>query len=161
MQLSTKGRYAVMAMADLAKHGEGAAVRLAAIAERQEISLNYLEQIFLRLRRADLVRSVRGPGGGYLLARDAGGITIAEIMEAVEEPVEMLRCAGEASGGCVADQRCLTHELWRALGNHILTFLGAVSLADVIDNAIARDAMRQAEAIKTGEAKAAPGAVAN
>lgn len=161
MQLSTKGRYAVMAMADLAKHGDGAAVRLAAIAERQEISLNYLEQIFLRLRRADLVRSVRGPGGGYLLAREASGITIAEIMEAVEEPVQMIRCAGEVSGGCVADKRCLTHDLWRALGDHILSFLGAVSLADVIDNAIARDALRQAMTVETGEAKATPGAVAN
>lgn len=150
MQLSTKGRYAVMAMADLAKYGaDGGAVTLAAIAARQDLSLNYLEQIFLRLRRAGLVTSMRGPGGGYMLARGAGGITIAEIMEAVEEPVQMTRCTSEA-GGCVADRRCLTHDLWRALGNHIVAFLDSVSLADVIDNAAALEARRRLPVSKRG-----------
>ena len=148
MQLSTKGRYAVMALADLAKNGGGSSVTLAAIASRQHLSLSYLEQIFLRLRRVGLVTSMRGPGGGYRLARPSAGITIAEIMEAVEEPVQMTRCAGEANGGCVADRKCLTHDLWRALGDHIVAFLGSVSLADVIDNANAFDASQQALANK-------------
>lgn len=144
MQLSTKGRYAVMAMADLAKNGHGRPVTLAAIAERQELSLTYLEQIFLRLRRAELVTSVRGPGGGYALARSASAIRIGEIMAAVEEPVQMVRCAGETMGGCVADRRCLTHDLWRALGDHIVLFLNSVTLGDVVDNATAREMLLMA-----------------
>lgn len=144
MQLSSKGRYAVMAIADLATEGEGAVTPLAAISARQQISLAYLEQLFSKLRRAGLVDSMRGPGGGYRLARPAGEITLAEVMAAVDEPVKMVRCAGESTGGCVADHRCLTHDLWRALGDHIVEFLAGVTLADIADNAAAREAMRAA-----------------
>ncbi|MDA7948609.1 MAG: Rrf2 family transcriptional regulator [Hyphomicrobiaceae bacterium] len=144
MQLSSKGRYAVMAMADLARHSNGNAVPLAAISGRQQLSLAYLEQLFVKLRRAGLVESMRGPGGGYRLARDAHEISISAIMEAVEEPVKMTRCHVEDKGGCVGDSRCLTHDLWRALGNHIVVFLGGVSLGDVIDNATAREMAQQA-----------------
>ena len=133
MELNTKGRYAVMAMADLAKcGGDGAAVPLSAIAERQNLSLAYLEQIFLRLRRAGLVESARGRAGGYVLARRAQDIAIAEIMTAVHEETRMTRCL-DADAGCLGDQRCLTHGLWHALGGHIATFLASVSLQEVLD----------------------------
>ncbi|RME95270.1 MAG: Rrf2 family transcriptional regulator, partial [Alphaproteobacteria bacterium] len=135
MQVSTKGRYAVMAMADLAVAGEGAVVSLAEISGRQQISLAYLEQLFAKLRRAGLVESVRGPGGGYRLASDAGSITLNAVMAAVDEPVKMTRCTSEMKGGCVAENRCLTHDLWRSLGDHIVSFLSAVTLADVAGNA--------------------------
>lgn len=144
MQLSSKGRYAVMAMADLARYSEGNAVPLSAISERQKLSLAYLEQLFVKLRRAGLVDSVRGPGGGYKLADDAHEITISAIMQAVEEPVKMTRCHLDNSAGCVGDSRCLTHDLWRALGDHIVVFLGGVTLGDVIDNASAKEMARQA-----------------
>jgi Rrf2 family transcriptional regulator, iron-sulfur cluster assembly transcription factor len=132
VELNTKARYAVMAMADLAKHGEAAAVPLSAIAERQALSLAYLEQIFLRLRRAGLVASARGRAGGYVLARPARFIHIADIMNAVEEETRMTRCL-DADVGCLGDQRCLTHGLWHALGGHIAAFLANVSLQEVID----------------------------
>lgn len=151
MQLSTKGRYAVMAMADLAKHSADAATPLAVISERQQISLTYLEQLFMKMRRAGLVESTRGPGGGYSLARAAEEIAIAEIMTAVDEPVKMTRCEGELEVGCVGDHRCLTHDLWDALGDHILTFLGGVTLGDVVDNATAKQAaLGLADAGKAG-----------
>ena len=139
MQLSTKGRYAVMAMADLAKHAGDAATPLAVISDRQQISLTYLEQLFMKMRRAGLVESTRGPGGGYSLARAPEEIAIAEIMSAVDEPVKMTRCEGESDLGCIGDHRCLTHDLWDALGDHILSFLGGVTLGDVIDNATAKE----------------------
>jgi Rrf2 family protein len=132
VELNTKARYAVMAMADLAKHGDDTAVPLSAIAERQNLSMAYLEQIFLRLRRAGLVESARGRAGGYLLARSARSIQIAEIMKAVEEETRMTRCL-DGDIGCVGDQRCLTHALWHALGSHIAAFLASVSLQEVID----------------------------
>ncbi len=132
MELNTKARYAVMAMADLAKHGEDGAVPLSAIAERQNLSMAYLEQIFLRLRRAGLVQSARGRAGGYLLARSASSIQIAHIMKAVEEETRMTRCL-DGDVGCVADHRCLTHALWHALGGHIAAFLSNVSLQEVLD----------------------------
>jgi Rrf2 family protein len=132
VELNTKARYAVMAMADLAKHGEAAAVPLSAIAERQNLSMAYLEQIFLRLRRAGLVASARGRAGGYLLARPAGAIQISEIMEAVEEETRMTRCL-DGDVGCIGDKRCLTHALWHALGGHIASFLASVSLQEVLD----------------------------
>jgi Rrf2 family protein len=131
MELNTKGRYAVMAMADLAKHGGEHTVPLSAIAERQKLSLDYLEQIFLLLRRAGLVDSTRGRLGGYRLGRPATEIYIAEIMAAVEEDTRMTRCSGE--GGCLDGQRCLTHGLWDALGEQIETFLSSVSLQEVLD----------------------------
>lgn len=134
MELNTRGRYAVMAMADLAKHGGGGAMPLSAIAERQRLSIAYLEQIFVRLRRADLVESARGRSGGYRLARPASAITIAGIMAAVEEETRMTRCGGEDSrGGCTGETKCLTHDLWHALGSHIHGFLSTVTLQDVLD----------------------------
>ncbi|MEZ5773146.1 MAG: Rrf2 family transcriptional regulator [Hyphomicrobiaceae bacterium] len=136
MELNTRGRYAVMAMADLAKHGSEHSVPLVAIAERQQISLAYLEQLFCKLRRSGLVESVRGRSGGYLLARPAQSIAIAEILVAVEEPVEMTRCAGLLEAGCVGQERCLTHDLWHALGVEIRSFLSRVTLRDVLDRRI-------------------------
>ena len=133
MELNTKGRYAVTAMADLAKYGAGEAVPLSAIAERQQISLAYLEQLFAKLRRAGLVESARGRAGGYRLARPASGVTVAEIMRAVEEGIRMTRCGGEASAPCMAGKRCLTHGLWDALGEQIAVFLDSVTLQEVLD----------------------------
>jgi len=133
MELNTRGRYAVMAMADLAKHGNGASVPLSAVALRQRISLDYLEQLFLKLRRAGLVDSVRGRHGGYKLGRPAGEIFVAEIMSAVEEGTRMTRCFGDQTAGCLGESRCLTHELWSALGDRIESFLAGVSLTDVLE----------------------------
>jgi Rrf2 family protein len=132
LELNTRGRYAVTAMADLAKYGAESSVPLSAVAERQQISLAYLEQIFLRLRRAGLVESARGRSGGYRLARSASAITVAEVMEAVEEDTRMTRCAGPTAG-CVGEKRCLTHDLWDALGERIAVFMAEVSLQDVLD----------------------------
>ena len=132
MLLSTKGRYAVMAIVEVAKQSNSAPISLAGIADRLELSLAYLEQLFMKLRRNGLVRSVRGPGGGYVLGRDADKISIGEIMAAVDEPVKMTRCREESSAGCVPGGRCSTHYLWDALGTHIQQFLAAVTLADVL-----------------------------
>lgn len=139
MRLSTKGRYAVMAMADLARNGRAAsgdprAVSLAEIAARQEISLSYLEQLFARLRKAGLVLSVRGPGGGYRLARTAAETAVADIVLAVDEPIRATRCAGQGTPrGCMAGgERCITHHLWEDLGAEIHAYLSAVSLEDVV-----------------------------
>ncbi len=138
MQLSTKGRYAVMAMADLAARPPERPVRLASIAETQQISLAYLEQLFTKLRRAELVRSARGPGGGYRLARLPEHIFVAEIMSAVDEPIKMTRCHSDSEVACIGKVgRCLTHDLWRALGDHILVFLQTVTLRDVLDGGLA------------------------
>ena len=132
MKLSTKGRYAVMAMVDLACHCRGAPVSLADIAQRQEISLSYLEQLFARLRRGGLVRSVRGPGGGYLPARPLDDTRISDIILAVDEPIRATRCPLGTGTGCKSDKsRCLTHDLWEELGNQIHLYLSSVSLADV------------------------------
>lgn len=133
MNLTTKGRYAVMAMADLARQGPGATVSLADIADRQAISLTYLVQLFNKLRRAGLVTSARGPGGGYRLAAEPGKTAVSDIMFAVEEPFRTTRCSGRPGTGCGCSDRCLTHDLWEALGAHIASFLSAVTLADVID----------------------------
>ena len=130
MKLSTKGRYAVMAMADLGKTEPGKPVALADIADRQEISLSYLEQLFGKLRRAGLVKSVRGPGGGYLLSRGAGEIRISDVITAVDEPISATRCT--KAEGCHSDKaRCLTHDLWQALSYQIHLYLSSVTLADV------------------------------
>ncbi|HSD34911.1 MAG TPA: Rrf2 family transcriptional regulator [Alphaproteobacteria bacterium] len=132
MKLSTKGRYAVMAMVDLACHYRGAPISLADIAQRQEISLSYLEQLFARLRRGGLVRSVRGPGGGYLPARPLDDTRISDIILAVDEPIRATRCPLGTGTGCKSDKsRCLTHDLWDELGNQIHLYLSSVSLADV------------------------------
>jgi Rrf2 family iron-sulfur cluster assembly transcriptional regulator len=134
MRLSTKGRYAVMAMADLARRecDPSRAVALAEIAARQEISLSYLEQLFARLRRKGLVQSARGPGGGYRLARTAESTSIADIVHAVDEPLRATRCASEGKGCMLKGERCLTHDLWEDLGQHIEGYLASVSLADVV-----------------------------
>ena len=130
MKLSTKGRYAVMAMADLAIQSGGRPVSLADIADRQEISLSYLEQLFGKLRRSGLVKSVRGPGGGYLLSRAASEIRISDVIAAVDEPISATRCSD--AGGCHSDKaRCLTHDLWQALSYQIHLYLSSVTLADV------------------------------
>jgi Rrf2 family iron-sulfur cluster assembly transcriptional regulator len=137
MRLSTKGRYAVMAMVDLAQHGGGAPVSLAEIAERQAISLSYLEQLFAKLRRGGLVRSVRGPGGGYLLTHQRDATRIADIIRAVDEPIRATRCRPGATLGCSGDRsRCLTHDLWEELSNQIHLYLSSVSLGDVCDKRV-------------------------
>jgi Rrf2 family transcriptional regulator, iron-sulfur cluster assembly transcription factor len=133
MKLSTKGRYAVMALADIAVHSAGQPVALATITERQNISQDYLEQLFLKLRKAGLVESARGPGGGYRLARDPEEIRISEIVVAVDEPLQVTRCIGDAIEGCTHGEKCLTHDLWSALGRQIYGFLAAVTLGDVVN----------------------------
>ncbi|HIC60558.1 MAG TPA: Rrf2 family transcriptional regulator [Rhodospirillales bacterium] len=135
MKLSTKGRYAVMAMVDLARQGANRPVTLAEIAERQDISLSYLEQLFGKLRKGAQVKSVRGPGGGYMLTRHPSEMRIADIIVAVDEPIKATRCTPGSPEGCRADKsRCLTHDLWEELGNHIFSFLSSVSLDDVIED---------------------------
>ncbi|MCU0893810.1 MAG: Rrf2 family transcriptional regulator [Rhodospirillales bacterium] len=137
MKLSTKGRYAVMAMADLAYHSRGKPVALAEVADRQEISLSYLEQLFGKLRRGGLVASVRGPGGGYLLAREPQQMRIADIILAVDEPIKATRCTPGSPRGCHSHKgRCLTHDLWEELGNQIYLYLSSVTLADVCERRI-------------------------
>ncbi|MGF1463329.1 MAG: Rrf2 family transcriptional regulator [Maricaulaceae bacterium] len=143
MKLGTKGRYAVMALADLALHGRDGPVTLADIASRQEISLSYLEQLFAKMRRARVVESVRGPGGGYKLARAASETRIADVVTAVDEPMTVTRCSPAQSEGCMSQKgRCLTHDLWDELGRHIYLFLNAVSLEDVIERRVAGAAGR-------------------
>ncbi|HBK07731.1 MAG TPA: Rrf2 family transcriptional regulator [Acetobacteraceae bacterium] len=147
MQLSTKGRYAVMAMVDLAARQAADAgagpVCLADIAERQQLSQSYLEQLFSKLRRAGIVSSARGPGGGYRLARPASEIAIAAIVAAVDEPIKATRCE-IGGGGCLVaaepggcGERCQTHDLWFELGRQIALFLEGVTLADVVDGRVA------------------------
>lgn len=130
MRLTSKGRYAVSAMVDLFKQQDKGPVTLAAISERQFISLSYLEQLFRCLREDKLVNSVRGPGGGYLLARPAAEISIANIIRAVNEPVRTTACEN-SERGCHGGSRCDTHQLWESLGQHIYRFLDAVSLEQV------------------------------
>ena len=132
MQLSTKGRYAVMAMTELAGQEADRAVTLAAIAERQQISRPYLEQLFARLRRQGLVKSVRGPGGGYRLSRPAGEMSVAEVVTAVDEPLRATRCKGAGPGCMSGGARCLTHDLWVETGKQIHDYLAGISLADVL-----------------------------
>ena len=133
MRLSTKGRYAVMDMVDLATQSDGRPVALADVAERQEISLSYLEQLFGKLRRGGLVKSVRGPGGGYLLSRTSDETRVSDIIMAVDEPIKATRCSPGSPEGCKSNKsRCLTHDLWEELGNHIYLYLSSVSLEDVV-----------------------------
>jgi Rrf2 family iron-sulfur cluster assembly transcriptional regulator len=133
MKIGTKGRYALSALVDLAVHGNGAPVALCEIAERQDISLFYLEQLFVRLRRASLVNSVRGRCGGYVLAKTADAIVIADIMRAVGESVHPARC--DCRGG---RDDCLSHDLWEQLGDEMLRYLDSVSLEDVCQRRIRR-----------------------
>ena len=144
MQLSTKGRYAVMAMTDLASRDGEKATPLAAIAETQQISKAYLEQLFARLRRRGLVNSVRGPGGGYRLAREAEALSVADVVAAVDEPLRATRCAGRGPGCMKGGARCLTHDLWAETGRQIESDLAGVSLADVIAGRLSGDRERAA-----------------
>jgi Rrf2 family iron-sulfur cluster assembly transcriptional regulator len=141
MKLSTKGRYAVMAMTDLAGHSDRPAVSLAEIAERQQLSVAYLEQLFARMRRRGLVVSARGPGGGYRLARPAAETTIAEVVTAVDEPLRATRCAGKGgAAGCMrGGAKCLTHDLWEETGRQIQSYLASISLADVLSGQLRRE----------------------
>jgi Rrf2 family iron-sulfur cluster assembly transcriptional regulator len=132
MMLSTKGRYAVMAMIDLATQDAGKPVTLAAIADRQEIPLAYLEQIFAKLKRQFIVQSVRGPGGGYRLAKPAEKTTIAAIVNAAEEDIAVMRCESSHGGGCTSSKtRCIAHDLWEGLEHQIEHYLSTITLADV------------------------------
>lgn len=131
MRLTTKGRFAVAAMADLAMRNEKGPVTLASISERQKISLSYLEQLFGKLRRHNIVIAVRGPGGGYYLARPVALISIADIIMAVDEPIDSTRCGGKAD--CQDEQHCMTHDLWTGLNEVLCSYLKGVSLQQVVD----------------------------
>jgi Rrf2 family iron-sulfur cluster assembly transcriptional regulator len=147
MKLTTKGRYAVTAMLDLALHYDQGAVTLADIAKRQGISLSYLEQLFAKLRRNGLVDSVRGPGGGYNLASDPSEISVADIVLAINENIDARRCGGKSN--CDGDERCLTHELWESLSIRISDFLSGISLADLVSNSnVQAVAIRQHERMR-------------
>jgi Rrf2 family iron-sulfur cluster assembly transcriptional regulator len=130
MRLTTKGRFAVTAMVDLALRQNRGPVTLAAISERQHISLSYLEQLFGKLRRARLVSSVRGPGGGYNLAHPAQNISVASIVTAVDEPLDATQCAGKEN--CHEEKRCMTHDLWATLNEKMYDYLSSVTLADLV-----------------------------
>jgi len=136
MRLTTKGRFAVTAMVDLAMRQTRGPVTLAAISERQHISLSYLEQLFGKLRRRTLVSSVRGPGGGYRLAKPMQSVTVADIVIAVDEPLDATQCGGKEN--CADDKRCMTHELWATLNKKMHEYLSSVSLADLVAQQAAR-----------------------
>ena len=130
MRLTTKGRFAVTAMIDVNRYQQGGPVSLAGISERQDISVAYLEQLFSKLRRGNLVKSIRGPGGGYVLAKDAADITIADIVFAVDEPLDVTRCGG--NGNCAKGSiKCVTHNLWASLNERIVDYLESVTLSDL------------------------------
>ncbi len=131
MRLTTKGRFAVTAMLDLALHASQGPVTLAGISERQKISLSYLEQLFGKLRRHELVESVRGPGGGYHLARDASLVSIADIVRAVEESIDSTQCGGREN--CHDNHRCMTHDLWEELNHTVYGFLAGVKLSHLVE----------------------------
>ena len=136
MRLTTKGRFAVTAMIDLALRQEKGPVTLAGISQRQEISLSYLEQLFGKLRRHEIVESVRGPGGGYNLARKAEDVTVADIIIAVDEPIDATQCGGKEnchSSDHKNGTRCMTHDLWTTLNEKIVDYLDSVSLKDLVD----------------------------
>jgi Rrf2 family transcriptional regulator, iron-sulfur cluster assembly transcription factor len=130
MRLTTKGRFAVTAMLDLAMHGGKGPVTLAGISQRQSISLSYLEQLFGRLRRHTLVESVRGPGGGYTLARGLDKMSVADIIKAVDEPLDATQCGGKEN--CKDEQRCMTHDLWATLNEKMYEYLHSVKLSDLV-----------------------------
>jgi len=142
MRLTTKGRFAVTAMIDLALHHGSGPVTLAEISGRQKISLSYLEQLFGKLRRHQLVESVRGPGGGYCLAKDMGQVSVSEIILAVDEPIDATQCGGKEN--CHDDRKCLTHDLWATLNQRIFDYLGGVTLRQLVDNQKAKEAAKSA-----------------
>ena len=132
MRLTTKGRFAVTAMIDLALRGDGGPVALATISERQKISLSYLEQLFGKLRRYKLVDSVRGPGGGYCIARPLAKVTVADIIRAVDEQLDATQCGGQEN--CHDEHRCMTHDLWSTLNRKMLDYLASVHLAELVES---------------------------
>jgi Rrf2 family iron-sulfur cluster assembly transcriptional regulator len=134
--MTTKGRFAVTAMLDLAMHGGKRPVTLAGISQRQSISLSYLEQLFGKLRRHTLVESVRGPGGGYTLARDLAKVSVADIITAVDEPLDATQCGGKEN--CKDEQRCMTHDLWSTLNDKMYEYLDSVKLSDLVAQQAAR-----------------------
>jgi len=137
MRLTTKGRFAVTAMIDLGLRQAGGPVTLAAISQRQQISLSYLEQLFGKLRRNELVESTRGPGGGYTLARRAVDITVADIITSVDEPIDATHCGGKEN--CQTDgSRCMTHDLWSSLNLRMVEFLNSVTLQKLVDDQLAK-----------------------
>ena len=137
MRLTTKGRFAVTAMIDLALRQNNGPVTLAAISQRQQISLSYLEQLFGKLRRHELVESTRGPGGGYTLGRKATDITVADIIVSVDEPIDATHCGGKEN--CMGEAgRCMTHELWASLNSRMVEFLASVSLQKLVDDQLAK-----------------------
>ncbi len=137
MRLTTKGRFAVTAMIDLAMRQHQGPVTLAGISQRQKISLSYLEQLFGKLRRHELVDSTRGPGGGYTLARSAKEVTVADIIFAVDEPIDATQCGGKEN--CTDDGQCMTHELWSTLNKKIVEFLDSISLAEMVEQQRSRE----------------------
>lgn len=154
MRLTTKGRFAVTAMIDLALHHGSGPVTLAEISGRQRISLSYLEQLFGKLRRHRLVESVRGPGGGYHLARDMGEVSVADIILAVDEPIDATQCGGKEN--CHDDQKCLTHDLWSALNERIFDYLGAVSLRQLVESQKAKEAARESGVAQVHDMRVMP-----
>ena len=151
MRLSTKGQYAVRAMVDLAYYSKDKPVTLQEIADREEISINYLEQLFAKLRRNRIVSSVRGPGGGYLLANRADKISIGDIIDAVEESLTPVACV-EGDVGCGRIDKCVTFKLWKGLGDRIKDFLSSITVQDLCDDA---GRMFKDQDIKTGSRKCA------
>jgi Rrf2 family iron-sulfur cluster assembly transcriptional regulator len=141
MRLTTKGRFAVTAMIDLGLNNGSGPVTLAEISGRQKISLSYLEQLFGKLRRHHLVESVRGPGGGYHLAKDMAEVSVADIILAVDEPIDATQCGGKEN--CQDDHKCLTHDLWAALNERIFDYLGSVTLRQLVDSQKAKEAARE------------------
>lgn len=137
MKLTTRGRYAVTAMLDLAVHEGDGPITLLDVSERQGISLSYLEQLFTRLRRSQLVSSSRGPGGGYVLGRSSADICLAEIVDSVDETMDATRCGGR--GDCQSGKQCLTHELWSDLGSQIRSYLSGISLASMVQKRTVRE----------------------
>ncbi|MCB1758552.1 MAG: Fe-S cluster assembly transcriptional regulator IscR [Gammaproteobacteria bacterium] len=151
MRLTTKGRYAVTAMLDLALHDGSGPTTLADIAERQGISLSYLEQLFSRLRKNTLVRSIRGPGGGYVLARSVEKIHVAEVISAVDESVDTTRCGG--SHNCQGNERCLTHDLWHDLSDRIHEYLTQISLHDLMSQRGVQQVAERQDEMQSPEVK--------
>lgn len=158
MRLTTKGRFAVTAMMDLAMHHGSGPVTLAEISGRQKISLSYLEQLFGKLRRHQLVESVRGPGGGYCLAKETGKLTVADIILAVDEPIDATQCGGKEN--CRDEQKCLTHDLWATLNERIFDYLGSVTLRQLVESHKAKEAgVAQVHDMREAPIKRTPSAV--
>lgn len=149
MKLTTKGRYAVTAMLDLALHAQESPVPLADISQRQGISLSYLEQLFAKLRKKGLVDSARGPGGGYRLSRGATEIAVAEVITAINEHVDARRCGGLAN--CQNDHTCLTHELWEDLSDQIYNFLNNISLGDLVRRRGVQEVSARQDSLQKGQ----------